>query len=465
MDACDDEVEVLKDRRREVERTVFTDIALNPVEHENAVRLPVQLPDLLPLFCNLLFGEPPVDLGAFHVIADGDIPVPPLTGSGSQLPDRVLPVAPAGMEVEIPPYGTVRYYLREDALLCRFDLAPVFPQFRLDIGKIEHPVEVLLGRPGTVLPALFFFHAVLGEAPSPVKCPAPEGDVVVLGPGKILEGGPVLPLLHHAQVDLHTRRKDNGAPGGATAEHPGHLGKRAERFHNRLRIGRGCKEIDVPYRLLHPPDRTGKTDLPDRGQPGEMFLHVHRDREHRSEEEAAGCAFACSNPLQDVSLALLAKPEKTVDLPFPGRHLELPEVVDPELLVEHQCLLWPYPRDLRNLPHPGPHILLQPFEILELSRAEDLPELGGDMGPDTGEILQPVAFGNPVDIFRQGLDPMGSPPVRNRFELHILDLEQVGDLVQDRRYLPVVQFFCHAVPKRCIRAHGTLMVTMLAENS
>ena len=119
--------------------------------------------------------------------------------------------------------------------------------------------------------------------------------------------------------------------------------------------------------------------------------------------------------------------------------------------------------DLRNLPHPAPHVLFQPFEIPETSRVQDLPDLGGDMTPDTGKVLEPVPFGNVVDIFCQGLDPVGSPAVCHRFEFLILDLEEVGDLVQDRCHLPVVQLLRHAVLKRCIRVHGSLMVAMLAD--
>jgi hypothetical protein len=122
-------------------------------------------------------------------------------------------------------------------------------------------------------------------------------------------------------------------------------------------------------------------------------------------------------------------PASFADLSCPCGCFKPGEVFDTEFLVKEHCFLRTDPTDIRKLTNACPDFRFQPFEIYQFPRIEDLPDLGSDMCPDPGKVPEFPAFGYPADIFGKCLNPVCCPPVCDRFELHVFDLEEVGNLV------------------------------------
>ena len=77
---------------------------------------------------------------------------------------------------------------------CR-DLPRVLPQFRRDEGQPQRLIDLLLGLPGHTVISGPLEHAVLVHLVAHLDGDLAHLDVVLLGPGEVLQGGAVAPRL------------------------------------------------------------------------------------------------------------------------------------------------------------------------------------------------------------------------------------------------------------------------------
>ena len=174
-------VEVGKDAVREVDPAVHTDVALGAGEDgDAAAAFAVDPLDLAHLVGQALRGEAAGDMKGLCVVADGDVLVAERRRGLRHLADGVGALAPPGMDVEVAPDRTVADEVGQGPGPGGLDLAAVLPEFRLDPGKAERPVD-----PGLVLPrdhavARKIHEPVLVEPPVPRNRESPESDVVLL---------------------------------------------------------------------------------------------------------------------------------------------------------------------------------------------------------------------------------------------------------------------------------------------
>ena len=103
----------------------------------------------------------------------------------------------------------------------QLDLAVVLPQLGRDPGQAEGGVHLLLRGGGDDPAGGRLGQAVLAERPPSVDGQLAQADVVRLRPGEVQRRRPVLPGLHHPQVDLHARRGHDRRLAGAVGDHLG----------------------------------------------------------------------------------------------------------------------------------------------------------------------------------------------------------------------------------------------------
>jgi hypothetical protein len=99
--------------------------------------------------------------------------------------------------------------------------------------------------------------AVLAEFIAPVDGDFPQGDVVVLGAGEVLEGSAVAFRGNHPEVHVKALLEAHRGFGGPLAPDLDHPREGHEKIHHPGRVGGDHQEIHVADGFFHPTDGAG----------------------------------------------------------------------------------------------------------------------------------------------------------------------------------------------------------------
>ena len=117
-------------------------------------------------------------------------------------------------------------------------------------------INLFLGGPGHHL-IFLIEQTVFVELIALVNGDLAQGDVMVLGAGKVLEGGAVTLRRDHPQIHIQALAMEYGGFCRPLAVHLDHLGLGNKKFHNLCGLRGDHQEIQIPDGLLHPPQGPG----------------------------------------------------------------------------------------------------------------------------------------------------------------------------------------------------------------
>src|SRR5689334_20883005 len=121
------------------------------------------------------------------MVGDREVRVAPGPGGLGHLLERVVPVGEGGVGVEVAADVAELDQLRQLALAGSAELSATLAELRLDVGVAEPLVDALLGGAALDIAALDLGDAVLGDGEASPDRVLAQLDVVVLGPGEVLE--------------------------------------------------------------------------------------------------------------------------------------------------------------------------------------------------------------------------------------------------------------------------------------
>jgi hypothetical protein len=258
----------------------------------------------------------------------------------------------------------------------------------------------------------------------------PEGHVVGLGAGEVVEGGPEAVLGDDAEVDLEAPAQADGAlrvPPGDGLPGP------AEQGGDLLGPIAAGQDVQVPDGLPAAPERAGRRQAPNPVGGPEEAQDPLDDRLGTGQEEPPPPGLVGLDRLQELRLEGRAQPGQVPDLAGPGRRLEVIDGPGTQGLEEELHLLRPDPLDPQELEE-GRRIGGQELPVLGTGPGgTDLQDLLGDPLadppdlPDLGRIAAQAG-----ERERQGLDGRrGVPQGPDAERVVAPDLRHIGHLGED----------------------------------
>src|SRR6185437_15115463 len=139
------------------------------------------------------------------------------------------------------------------------DLAPVLPELRGYPGHSQRGVHFLFGRAGEA-PAALVEQPVLAELEPHLDRALPEGDIVLLGAGKVEQGRAVIRGGDRPQVDLEIPGDQDTGPGRSSDQNLASDWQTDERLHYLVGPFRRHEDVDVADGVFHPANTPGDVD-------------------------------------------------------------------------------------------------------------------------------------------------------------------------------------------------------------
>ena len=96
-------------------------------------------------------------------------------------------VSDVGMAVEIPPDVGAFQETRQTAVVCRRDLAAILAELWRDEEQTERTIDLRLRASRNASLVAYPEKSVIVQFEAPLQCPVPEGDIVWLRPGEVLQ--------------------------------------------------------------------------------------------------------------------------------------------------------------------------------------------------------------------------------------------------------------------------------------
>ncbi len=234
------------------------------------------------------------------VVGDGDILIAAPPGGERHIADGGVAVAPVGVQVQVAFEVAVFDEPGQPARSGRCDLAVVLAELRRDEVQPQELINigfrVTLVHPaggGLLDPVLADLHT-LGNGQFP------QGDIVFLGAGEVLQQVAILPVGHHAQVYLQPGVGAHRTLGGSAGDDFGHHRQAAEGAGKRRGLRRRSDDVQILNRFLHPPHAAGAGDV---ARPGDLLEHGNRCLRHGqyfTQEQPAAPCLQLLNGLEDV---------------------------------------------------------------------------------------------------------------------------------------------------------------------
>jgi hypothetical protein len=431
--------------------TVIADVGLHAREHVDVDRV-VDLADLGQLLAELVVGD--ADAAdhprAGGVVADGDVLVAEVGGSRGHLPDRDLAVGPRGVDVEVAADRARLEQVREVVLEGGLDLAAVRAEFGRNPGHADGRVHALLGLAGDaladplarvgVVDVTDVEDAVLVHLQVALDGDVPDGDVVLLAAGEVLEGAAERRGGDDAEVDPDVARADAGLVLAGLDQDVG-LGPLGEGLDDGFGLVAGCQGVHVADGGLPAADRARGLDALDALD----VLEVRDDRVGQRSGLAQQLALVGRpgevDVVEDVLLGLRAEALDLADLPRRRRRLEVVEGLDAEGLGERLDGLRADALDARQLVEVRGDLGAELLELLDLAGLDVLDDLRGDGLADVVDLGDGVLAGEGEALDGLGVlaDAPGGVAVGPGLVVDVLGLEAVRELLEQRRDLLVAR--------------------------
>jgi len=160
--------------------------------------------------------------------------------------------------------------------------------------------------------------------------------------------------------------------------------------------------------------------------------------------------------LLEVLRRLLLEARDFEDPPGEDLALEALDRVDAELLVQELRLARTDAGEIHHLAHAARHRAAQCVEVRHRARLRGLEDLGGEVRADAGDLAAHRDGG--YSLLGEVPDLLGGPAVgADPEDVRLLDLEKVGDLLEDVREVEIAHpsMIMRAKPVRHARADGT----------
>ena len=266
METGDDPIGAREHVIGKVEPATLEHIDLDPLEHDDrrrplgSERL-IEPVDPIPLLEEPRPVQPARHRDALAMIGDRDILETSLPRAADHLDKRVLAVGVGGVHVEI---ATDLPLLEKDGEPPRGrqqDLVTPLTQFRGDPGEPQGCVDFGLGRSRWGCHrggGPDWLEAVFVERPAPLARPRAEADVVLLGAGEVLPGGPEGGRPDDPEIELDAAWPTDARLRRACRDSLRRMGPPPEVLHHRRGVGRHGDKIDVADRLAPPPPTPGR---------------------------------------------------------------------------------------------------------------------------------------------------------------------------------------------------------------
>jgi hypothetical protein len=249
-----------------------------------------------------------------------------------------------------------------------------------------------------------------------------------------------------AQIGLKPAAHQHAGFGLALAEHPLDGWILDERRHDRL-IGARHEDVDVAAGLAAAAQAPDRSNLCGRIQLLQMRHDRLRDRVRRRQQMAAGVLFPLVNGFQDEGFLLGSHPPDRADAAVARGPLEVVERLHPQLAIK-RCHRFRsdalQPHHVENRRRKLRH---QASVIFRSAGFGDFADPRRQVLADAGDFAQPGRIER-RELVRMVGDDVGGVAVRADLErILVLDLEEIGDLLEHARDGVVIQ---RAAPRsRC----------------
>ena len=302
-------------------------------------------------------------------------------------------------------------------------------------------------------------HAVLADLQALALGHAAHRHVVRLGPGEVVERGAEAVRVDHAQVDLEAGAEQDARPGLALRQRFRHLRIGGEPGHHRVGRLRRHEDVEVADGVAHPPVAAGDLDPVDAAHGAQVVGERPRVLRRDGELEAPRLRQLPLHRIGDLRLARRPEPLQLADAALLGRPEQLRQRLDLEIAIERLDALRPEPGHAQELGHAGRQLLAQALEQLAGPGPAISPILAVRSSPIPGSL----GSGLPPPIAPpRSSDQVLDRPRRVAIGAHakrvrLLDLEEIGDLVEHPRDIGVVHRHGPAIlatfPASMVRAH------------
>src|SRR3990172_4021090 len=245
---------------RQVEPAVRADIYLDAGENPELTP-PVQFLYLAYLPAQPFRAQAPGDAQPLRVVGNGEVLVSQHPGRLRHFLDAMAPVTPVAVGMEIALHVPGLDQARESTRFRAFYLALRLPKFRRYVLQAQPAIEVLFRGELLQHAGGHVRYAVLAELQATAAELVPQGDIVLLAAGEVLQQRAEAVMFHQAQVNLHPPAHDYRGLGRPLSQHLLHQGQAGKRLNDRFGVVRGTHDIDIADGLLKAPEASGRRQI------------------------------------------------------------------------------------------------------------------------------------------------------------------------------------------------------------
>ncbi len=402
MNRADDEVEPCEYVIGEVEAPVVEDVHLDRAQEPKAVEALVEPGDFVHLTCEPVLVEPVGHGEALGMVAHRQILVAKGLCRLGHLLEAKAPVACVGVGVKVAADVVEGDELRHAPLAGGLYFAAVLPQLRRHPREAEGCVHFLfLGARDLLVAAE---DSILADLQSLLLRHAAYGDIVLFGPGEVLQRRTVALRLEEAQIDLHPRAQHHRRAGLSLHRNPADVLVAGEDVHDtsagaaaarRGAAARDHENVEVAHGLFPPAVAPGHRDAFHITMLLQIGDHLLGDFLGRGQEKPA-LLITVAHRLNLREQGLLELLTKALELPHPSVLEGGGERVDAryaELVVELLHTPRAEFRDPQQVEKPLGELAGNFFELSECACLHDLRDFLCDCRADAlvvGEILPPL---------------------------------------------------------------------------
>jgi hypothetical protein len=313
-------------------------------------------------------------------------------------------------------------------------LAAILAQLGRDPLIAEELVELLLVGRGEDLARLRVLDAVLGHGQLPADCLLPEGDVMRLRAGEVLQQVPVALGRDDAEVEPQAVVRDDRRFRRSAGDDLGHPRERGEMGGERRRIARGGDDVEVAHglaatahaaRLGDPLGRRVLAELGDRALDGGQDL---------AEEHASTFGLTrlrLRERLEDLLFGLRPQSGQPGEQTLLGRGTKVGGGLNPELGMELLRGLGPEPGDVHHLDEARGKLLAQLRDCGQIAGLGVLEDLVLDGRADARELRRAPFLGELSHGHGRLPDPRRRPAVSGEPErVGAVQLQHVGEQLE-----------------------------------
>ena len=327
------------------------------------------------------------------------------------------------------------------------DLAQSLPRFGRNPGQSELAVDGALRVEREAVFAVV--QSVLVQRPAESLRARAQLDVVLLAAGEMQQRRRHFDALDQTQVSAQSARDDRRRLRAAALDRLQHRRRGEEVLDHGLALRRrdGHQKVEIADRFATAPQAAGDLRLVDRRMSAQVRGQSLGRRAGHRQEVTFPEALQTGQALQELLLALRAETRQGRDATFAAGALERRRRFNPQLLEEDAQPLRSETRDAQEILDSGGKFGPQLGQQRERPREDDLSDAGDQARTDSAHFAERAGFVEILGIFRHPFDGARAVGVGAAAKgIFAPELEEVGDLTQDRRNLrPMEPWRCRTL--------------------